>query len=278
MNLDMRLSEQVQDSFTEGVCGRKNEKNMEKQIMTERQETSLRDRRRQMQKKRRQYQRIRLIIQAVILFLACVGAVTIVKTVVRKLQGVQETGAVETEVEKYIPKPPDFQVELLSINEYSRPGTALEQVNGIVIHWTANPETTAEQNRNYFEGLAQSKETYASSHFVIGLEGEIIQCIPCNEIAYASNERNSDTIAIECCTEDDTGKFNKATYQALTELVTWLMGRYDLEISQVIRHYDVTGKDCPKYYVEHEDAWQQMREDFLQYIEANGIAKNEKIN
>lgn len=248
---------------------------MEKRRMTERQEKSLRDRRRQMQKRKRQNRIMQWMIRAIIAFLALVGAVTIGKTVLEKLEESREVVSVEKE--KYIDTAPDFSVELLSINEYSRPGLALDTVNGIVIHWTANPGTTAEQNRNYFEGLAESGETYASSHFVIGLEGEIIQCIPCNEIAYASNDRNSDTIAIECCIENEDGEFNEATYQSLVELVTWLMGRYDLTIDQVIRHYDVTGKDCPKYYVEHEDAWEQMKADFLSYIEVYGIAKSEEI-
>lgn len=178
---------------------------------------------------------------------------------------------------KYVAMPPDYQVELLDINEYSRPGTALPQVNGIVIHYTANPGTTAEQNRSYFQNLKDTGETYASSHFVIGLGGEIVQCIPCNEIAYASNERNEDTISIECCIPDETGKFNDATYQSLVQLVTWLMGRYDLTTEDVIRHYDVTGKACPKYYVENEEEWLQFKEDLLTYIDTNGIAKNEEI-
>ena len=152
-----------------------------------------------------------------------------------------------------------------------------EKVNGIVVHYTANPGTTAQQNRDYFEGLAQSGETHASSHFVIGISGEIIQCIPCNEIAYASNERNADTISIECCIPDDTGKFTDATYGSLVHLVTWLMGRYDLTTDDVIRHYDVTGKACPKYYVENEAAWEQFKSDLVDYIETNGIAKTEEI-
>ena len=76
---------------------------------------------------------------------------------------------------------------------------------------------------------------------------------------------------------DETGKFNDATYQSLVELVTWLMGRYDLTTEDVIRHYDVTGKACPKYYVENEDAWLQFKEDLLTYIDTNGIAKTEEI-
>lgn len=165
---------------------------------------------------------------------------------------------------------PDLDVELLDINEYSRPGIALNQVNGIVIHYTANPGTTAMQNRNYFNGLKDSHETKASSHFVIGLEGEIVQCIPTSEISYASNDRNADTVSIECCIEDDTGKFNDDTYESLLELTTFLMGKFDLDTEDVIRHYDVTGKNCPKYYVEHQDAWEQFKVDLEDYIEKYG--------
>ena len=57
---------------------------------------------------------------------------------------------------------PDLDVELLTVNPYSRPGTALTQVNGIVIHYTANPGATAIANRNYFENLKDTHTTKAS--------------------------------------------------------------------------------------------------------------------
>ena len=153
-----------------------------------------------------------------------------------------------------------LQESLLEPNEYSRPQIELKQVKGVVVHYTANPGTDAVENRNYFNNLPKNNQgkknkTYASSHFVIGLEGQILQCIPLNEIAYASNERNSDTISIECCHPDKSGRFNKATYQALKELVVYLCLTYDLEAEDVIRHYDVTGKLCPLYFVKHEDKW-----------------------
>ena len=157
---------------------------------------------------------------------------------------------------------PDWvQQELLDVNPYSRPGTPLEEVNGIVVHYVGNPGTTAEQNRSYFAGLAQSGETYASSHFVIGLDGEIIQCVPLDEIAYASSQRNVDTIAIECCHPDEEGKFTDETYQSLLRLVRWLQEEFHLDNSQVIRHYDVTGKECPLYYVRNPEAWEQFLTD-----------------
>ncbi len=157
---------------------------------------------------------------------------------------------------------PDWVTQsLIRVNEYSRPGTKLEQVNGIVVHYVGNVGTTAENNRNYFDSLADTGETSASSHFIIGLEGEILQCVPMDEIAYASNERNQDTISIECCHPGADGKFTDATYDSLVKLVKWLEETYHLQPESVIRHYDVTGKECPKYFVEHEDAWKQFRRD-----------------
>ena len=105
--------------------------------------------------------------------------------------------------------------EFLTVNPYSRPGTQIKEVNNIVVHYVANPGSTAEDNRNYFEGLAESGETYASSHYVIGLEGEIIQCVPLNEVAYCSNDRNADTISIEVCHPESDGKLTEDTYISL---------------------------------------------------------------
>lgn len=165
---------------------------------------------------------------------------------------------------------PDYDVQLLTPNEYSRPQTATDPITGIVIHYTANPGTSAQNNRDYFEGLKDSHITKTSSHFIVGIEGEIIQCIPTKEVAYASNSRNNDTVSIETCYINEDGSYEQATYDALVHLTAWLMGKFNLKIDSVIRHYDVTGKLCPLYFVEHEDAWAQFKQDVVDYIEANG--------
>ena len=168
---------------------------------------------------------------------------------------------------------PDWiDVQLLDPNPYSRPGTPLEKINGIVVHYTANPGTTAQQNRNYFNNLAKQNgesATSVSSHFIIGLDGEIIQCIPLSEISYASNDRNGDTVSIECCHPDSSGKFTDATYQSLVRLSAWLESQLDLRERSIIRHYDVTGKLCPLYYVENESEWSQFKEDVAAYRKEN---------
>ena len=162
---------------------------------------------------------------------------------------------------------PYIDVELLTPNPYSRPQLPIEQVNYIAIHYTANPGSTAMSNRDYFENLATTQENKVSSHFVVGLEGEVVQCIPTSEMSYATNSRNVDTISIECCHPDETGQFNDATYSSAVKLTAWLCTRFGLGTDQVIRHYDVTGKDCPKYYVENPDAWIQMKEDIAAQIQ-----------
>lgn len=156
---------------------------------------------------------------------------------------------------------PDIDVQLLDINPYSRPGIQSNGITGIVIHYTANPGSTAQENRDYFNGLQYSQETSASSNFIVGLDGEIIQCVPTWEVAYASNDRNYDTVSIEVCHPDDTGKFTDATYRSLVQLTAWLCVKFGLTEDDVIRHYDVTGKNCPKYFVEHEDAWEDFKEN-----------------
>lgn len=162
---------------------------------------------------------------------------------------------------------PDIDVQLLDVNAYSRPGMETETITGIVIHYTANPGSTAQENRDYFNSLQYSHATEASSNFIVGLDGEIIQCVPTWEVAYASNERNTDTVSIECCHPDDSGKFTEETYRSLVQLTAWLCMKFGLTEEDVIRHYDVTGKNCPKYFVEHEDAWDEFRQNVGQAIE-----------
>ena len=203
------------------------------------------------------------ILEFVICFFAVIG---VISTVAATVKGIN----VLISVKKVVTEAPQISEELLTVNEYSRPGLAIDQVEGVVIHYTANPGTSAENNRSYFEGLKDSHLTHASSHYIIGLDGEIIQCIPLSEQAYASNDRNHDTISIECCHPDDTGRFNEDTYDSLVHLVSWLMGEYDLESEDVIRHYDISGKSCPRYYVENPDKWDLFKQDVEDYINTYG--------
>lgn len=160
-----------------------------------------------------------------------------------------------------VPIPDWIDQQLIDVDGDSRRGVHLEDITDIVIHYVGNPGTTAQQNRDYFD----SPSSEVSAHFVIGLDGEIIQCIPLQEKSSASNHRNRDTISIEVCHPDASGKFTDDTYDSLVKLTAWLCEVCDLGTSHIIRHYDITAKQCPLYFVTNEDAWAQFRKDVEKY-------------
>ena len=131
---------------------------------------------------------------------------------------------------------PDYvEQDLLPMNQWSRPGTTLERINGVVIHYVGNPDTTAQANRNYFASLASGEE---------------------------------DTVAIEVCHPDETGEFSDVTYDRVVELTAWLCEEFHLDPqTDVIRHYDVSGKRCPLYYVENPEAWTAFLADVTAQLE-----------
>ena len=136
----------------------------------------------------------------------------------------------------------------LTPNKYSRPQIKLERVTKIAVHYVGNPNTSAAANRSYFENQKNGGK-YVSSHFIVGLDGEIIQCIPLDEWSYCTNQANGYSISIECCHPDSSGKFTDATEKALAELCAYLCKKFGLDpMNDIIRHYDVTGRQCPLYW------------------------------
>lgn len=174
--------------------------------------------------------------------------------------------AKETEIPEWVDK------QIIHKHSTARTGILLDDIKNIVIHYVGNPNTSAKNNRDYFN----KPSTGVSSHFIVGLSGEVIQCVPIHERSAASNDRNKDTLSIETCHPDESGKFNQATYNSLVKLTAYLCYQFDLKQDDVIRHYDVTGKICPKYYVENEDEWENFKKDVGKAID--DYRKAEKNN
>ena len=185
---------------------------------------------------------------------------------------------------------------LLNRNTYSRPGSKMKVIKGICIHWVGNANTAAINNRNYFNNLPISNKVrinegksaiYASSHEIIGLKGEVIICIPSNEVAYhagaksykprarqlLNNSPNRHLYGIEVCHPDWGGRYSDITYKTLINRCADLLIEFDLKPSKdtIWRHFDVTGKDCPRYYVQNNREWDILVSDISRRY-------NEKIN
>jgi uncharacterized protein YgiM (DUF1202 family) len=147
---------------------------------------------------------------------------------------------------------------------------ALKQLKGIVAHWTANigKGANAKANVCYFN----TTDRYASAHFVVD-DHSIYQCIPENEMAYhvgaskynTEGERlrggtgtpNAFLIGFEMCVNSD-GDW-PTTYQNSADLAAYLLHKYQLKVFDLYRHYDITGKDCPKMMLE-EAQWTAFKQ------------------
>jgi len=154
---------------------------------------------------------------------------------------------------------------------HGRTGQRLNPI-GVVIHYVGNPGSSAMGNRNYFE--SGSGGNGVSAHYIVGLNSEILRCIPENEramhagLSYGSQwveqakVNNATLLGIEVCHPDSTGKFSTVTYNALIALTADICGRHGFNPDKaVFRHYDVSGKKCPLYYCNNPSAWEQMRKD-----------------
>lgn len=147
-------------------------------------------------------------------------------------------------------------------NERARPGTKRNNITTIVVHWVGNPNTSAINNRNYFNNKTANVND-VSAHYIVGLDGEIIRCIPDNEVAHHAKQANPYSIGIEVCHPDWNGRFNYKSYLSLLKLVSWLCDKYDISADNVRRHYDITGKACPVYYVDNPSEWRLFKKRLI---------------
>lgn len=141
--------------------------------------------------------------------------------------------------------------------------------NYIVIHYVG-AVSTAKNNVDYYA----SKKLSASAHYFVD-EKEIWQCVDdknrawhCggglqgkNGHTFYQKCTNSNSIGIEMCVKKDAKGnwyFEKETVQNTVDLVKFLMKKHNIPIENVIRHYDVTGKNCPAQYVD-EAKWSEFK-------------------
>ncbi len=172
----------------------------------------------------------------------------------------------ETETENNLIVPaPEISQQFLTVNKWSRPGKEIKKVKKIVLHYLGNPGSSAQENRDYFESLKDSQNISLSSNFIVGLDGEIIQCMPEQEAACATYNLDRQSLSIETCHMDSTGKYLKDTYISLVKLTAYLSEKYNVKRKNIVRHYDVSGDKCPRYFVKNSDAWETFLDDVMLY-------------
>lgn len=129
-------------------------------------------------------------------------------------------------------------------------------INYIVIHYTANNGDTAANNGNYFK----NNFIGASAHFFVDSNG-VVNSVPVNYEAwhcgydpggryYHPSCRNWNSIGIELCDDNPSSGIypSTKTIANAVALTKELMKKYNVSVSHVVRHYDVTHKLCPAYW------------------------------
>ena len=169
----------------------------------------------------------------------------------------------------------DFVVK----NQFSRPGSKLLGVRGIVMHWTADPGATADAEQNFFDGSDGGGGRYASAHFFVDRNSAVLT-IPLDEVAYHANDHpcridklaatasyyqnggaNLTAIGIEMCVEPD-GSIHGSTVKQAEQVALELCKQYNLNpLMDIYRHFDVTGKNCPAPWVDHPELFTQFKKD-----------------
>jgi len=172
-----------------------------------------------------------------------------------------------------------FPITQRFITGHCRPYRKLTKVEAVIIHWTANTRrgAGAMANRNYFSSspkTPEGKPIYASAHFCVD-SVSIVQCLPEDEVAYHvgssrpykpdgirikgnNGSPNYVTIGIEMCVNED-GDFNITRFQTI-ELTRYLVQKYNIPRINVLRHFDITGKDCPRMMLDN-NVWNQFLDE-----------------
>ena len=141
-----------------------------------------------------------------------------------------------------------------------------QKVKYLVIHYTSNNGDTAKNNADYFA----REKVGASAHYFCD-ESEIWQSVKdtdtawhCGAKTYKHPEcRNSNSIGIEICMNDKSGKVRQGSIDTAAELARYLMKRYGILLANVIRHHDVTGKDCPAPMVSDPALWDAFKKSLI---------------
>lgn len=156
---------------------------------------------------------------------------------------------------------------MLPINEYitvrNRTVSNRTKIDYLVIHYVG-AVSTALNNAKYFYSTYRG----ASAHYFVD-DTSIWQVVLDKDIAWhcGANSykhaycRNSNSIGIEMCCFNNNGTIDvsETVVGHTLELAAYICKKYGITIDRVIRHYDVTGKNCPAPMVKDEARWNDFK-------------------
>ncbi|WJV20675.1 N-acetylmuramoyl-L-alanine amidase [Rossellomorea marisflavi] len=183
----------------------------------------------------------------------------------------------------------NYKVKHIKKHDTTRPGIKLLRVQAVVDHWTANFGATAEGHFTYFNStlpdtndrVSEKNKRYASAHIFVD-KNEAIELVPLDEVCFHANDGGTSrlklsalkathhsykegnanllTIGIEMCVEAD-GTIHPDTIKRTALVHKYLQSKFpDLKDTKnrFVRHYDVTGKNCPAPMVTDKSKYDEL--------------------
>lgn len=145
-----------------------------------------------------------------------------------------------------------------------------KDIKYIVIHYTANSNDTAINNCKFFQTVGRN----SSAHYFVD-ETAIYQSVQDDYVAWSVGGNkypncsvsgggtyynkciNDNSISVELCNSVNTVPLK--TRNNVIELVVTLMRKYNIGLNNVIRHFDVTGKNCPASLINSTE-WNKFKQ------------------
>lgn len=161
------------------------------------------------------------------------------------------------------------------------------QIKYLVFHYTGNDGDKARNNAAYF----QSHVVEASAHYFVD-DTTVYRSVPDLRVAWAVGGKkyanaaatgggtmykkitNTNSLSIEMCDTIKNGVYqaSEATMENAAALGRGLMKKYGIPLSNVYRHFDVTGKHCPSYLV-NAQKW----DDFKKRLEEEEVVRYQRL-
>lgn len=160
----------------------------------------------------------------------------------------------------------EFRYLPIKYNYSSRKGNKIQY---LVIHDTGNSGVGANALNHYkfFGGGNRNAPAhyFVDDKMIVQIIGDSFSSWHCGDDQgrgrALNGVRNCTSIGIELCINSD-GNYDKA-YENLVELVKNLMVKFNIPVSRVCRHYDVSRKRCPGTFFA-KNLWDKFLKDIQQ--------------
>lgn len=170
-----------------------------------------------------------------------------------------------------------IQTKIANAANYKAANRTQADIGYIVIHYTGNEGDTAKNNADYF---AREEGLGASAHYFVD-ESSVWRSVADKDVAWHCGAkrylspfcRNANSIGVEICMLDKQGKVRQGSIDRAAELVRTLMAQYGIPVNRVLRHFDVTGKNCPAPMVSSAKLWAE----FKKYLEDDRMLTYEQF-